>query len=415
MSAPRRRSNAAISRHAAISRNAAISRHAALLTAFTLVLMSGVVFFSAGKAGAEEPDDQSPPRGLARLVAAAEITRAETPDDQSQPNISAADGENSQSTQSEPTDSVVTAEIVNRPEGDTVVTITPNGNGITIKVADNEETQSQAPLWPDNPNKDDPEADPGSQEVGEAIADQQVLVVLNRPTTTRDDGEKHANQWDAWQTTYLELISKGNPFIECEIDHHVPEVEHCWVVDPALVPDPQQAAEADSEDGGRESTPSALPLSPEERWPGRNYQWTDPGPVEEQDSDQPTPVEEQDSDQPTPVEEQDSDQPTPVEEPDSDQPTPVEEQDSSEDTNPLTTTGQNPEDGSEITVVNIPSPTDDPEQRKRNFDLENETLDALDEAGEPYVVCFDDQTYVDMHTGDTVTIPAFCNVIDPSA
>ncbi len=328
--------------------------------------------------------------------------------------------------QGAPADGEVAAEIVNRPEGDNVVSITPNGDRITIKDSNNGETQSDAPLWQDNPNKDEPGADPGSQNIGDTTGDEDVMVVLNRPTTTTDDGEEHTKQWDAWYATYYELVALGNDFIECETGDHVPGGEECWVVDVSLVSETlEEEEEADSDDGGQGSTPSALPLTPEQRWPGRNYQWTDPGPVDEPDTDQTPPVDEPGTDQTPPVDEPGTDQTPPVDEPDTDQTPPVDEPDtdqtppvdepgSGEDANPLTTIGQNPEDGSEITIVNIPSSTNDPEQRKRNFDLENEALDALDEAGEPYVVCFGDETYTDMHTGDTVTIPAFCNVIDPS-
>ena len=351
--------------------NAATPRHAALLIVFALVLTPVGTFWSAGAAKAQTPEGQSPTTsGQARLFAAAGLARAEAPEGQPWQNTVAADAENRPNIQNVLADGVATAEDVSRPEGDNVVTISPNGDGITITGSDNSEAQSEAPLWPDNPRKDDPEADPGSHKVDEAISGQQVLVVLNRPTTTREDGEEHAQQWDAWQTTYLELISNGQSFIECEIDHFVPGVEHCWVVDPTLIPGPTQAEETDNRDGEQGAAPAASTLSPEERWPGRNYQWTDPGQIDGTEFD--------------------------------------------EDANPLITIGRNHEDGSDITVVNIPGDTDDPEQRERNFDLENQTLEELDETGEPYVVCFADQTSTDINTGDTTTIPAFCTVVDPS-
>lgn len=366
--------------------NASIRCGVALLIAFALISMS------VGGAAAQDGDPcQSqvgrvemlremrrvagfPVFGVEMAIAeqalnncrAAQTVRAGVPDGQPQQDLSAADKDSWPIVQEVHTDGVVSVDIVNRPEGDNVVTITPNGDGITITGADDDGTQSEAPLWPDHPQKGDPEADPGSQRVGEAIGGQRTVVVLNRPATTTSDGEEHESQWDAWHTTYLELISNGEPFIECETDHIVPEAESCWVVDPTLVPDPQQAEDADDQGDGQGAKPPEAPLSPEERWPGRNFEWTDPGQVGDPSSDGGTTT--------------------------------------------LTTTGQNPEDGSEITIVNVPSQTDDAEQRKRNFDLENETLDALEAAGEPYVICFDAWTSIDIRTGDTVTIPAYCNV-----
>ena len=318
---------------------------AALLTALALTGLSVAMFSAGGVARAESPGDSSPQSGAA------------------------VDKENWPETEEVLTDGVVTLEIVNRPVGDNVVTITPEDDGITITGADGEDARSQAPLWPDHPGKGDADADPGAQTVGEAIGDGRHLVVLNRPATRKSDGEAHARQWDAWQTTYLELIASGEPFVECETGLSAPEVEQCWVTHPVPVPatEPAQAGE----DGAQETDPAAVAQSLMERWPGLNFQWTDPGQAGGADS--------------------------------------------AEDANPLLTTGQDPDDGAAIVVVNIPRETDDAEQREENFDLEDKTLDALDAAGEPYVVCFPEQTYFSQLSGQMETLPAFCNIVDPSA
>lgn len=265
------------------------------------------------------------------------------------------------------------AAIVTRPTGVNVVTITPDSDGITITDANGEDTQSDAPLWPDNPRKDDPGADPGAEQVDDAVADGENLVVLNRPATATHDGDAHAEQWAAWYTTYWQLVANGVPFVECAT---VP-VEECWVTDPALVPDtgPETTSEPVttpvSETTDNQPSTTLEPAAPEDRWPGRNYEWQDPGPAET---------------------------------------TGFEEG----ETSSLVSTGQNPDDGSEIVIVHVPPPTDDAEQRRKNYDLENETLDALDAIDEPYVICFPETTTIDINTGQPHTTPAFCSVVNPS-
>ncbi len=317
---------------------------------------------------------------LALLVVGSRDVRAETPGEVAPQEPETVDKRNWPSTRKLVTSGGVTVEIVNRPTGDNVVEITPESEGIAIRDAEGVEIRVAAPLWPDHPRNDEPDADPGAAQVDDANGDGQHVVVLNRPSTTTADGDAHASNWAAWHTTYLEMVANGEPFVECELVNAEPASEECWVTRPERVLAAQSPTIDESVDNNNDGqaerndvdpgTVSTLaPESPEQRWTGRNYQYTSPAPVEAPTND--------------------------------------------EQANPLLTAGQHHEDGSDVVIVNVPEQTDDAAQRESNFDLENETLDALDAGGEPYVVCFPEWTTVDINTGDTVTTPAFCSVVSP--
>lgn len=146
-------------------------------------------------------------------------------------------------TQASESRSAGAAVIVVRPTGANVIVITPRSDGITITDADGEATQSDAPLWPDHPRNGDPDADPGGEQLNDALADQDVTILLNRPSTTTHDGEAHAEQWESYYTTYWQLIANGVPFVECAT---IP-VEECWITDPANVPTPEPEATSESD------------------------------------------------------------------------------------------------------------------------------------------------------------------------
>ena len=323
-----------------------------LRTAFALAAAALVMLLGAGVASAESPQE---------------------PDASTFPTV---DKENWPETQAVVTNGGVSVQIVNRPEGANVVTIVPDDDGITVKAAD-AETQSDAPLWPDHPRKDDPGADPGARQLADAIDDESV-VVLDRPATTKHDGEAHANQWDAWHTTFLELVANGEPFVECWLIAGTPPVEECWITDPA----PVAAAESKPADEPADQTPAGTVVEtpadqPADEAPASQvrytdqYEWTAPEQVE-----------------------------APGGEP---------------ETNPLLSISQNPDDGGDIVVVNLHHFTpDDMEEQQRKWEMEEAAMEQLDAAGEPYVVCYPTTTYVDWITGDKHTVPAYCETIYPN-
>ena len=298
----------------------------------------------------------------------------------------AAEKKNWPETTNTVSDGVVTTQIVNRPAGENVVAITPMSDGILITGLDSGVSHSEAPLWPDNPNKGDSDADPGLEIVSDAIGPGQNVIVLTRPTTGQSDAD-HADQWDAWQTTYLELVERGDHFIECEPAHAGLPVEECWVTDPARVPT------QDDQPGDQDDT-----------------QPIDPAPVVVTQTDQP---DSEDTGQPTDPAPEGVVQLGWVENPEWTDPGQVEDSSADETDGPLLTTSQNPDDGSEIVVVNVPKLTDDVEQNEKNGELQSETEDALYDAGAPYMVCFPEETLTDIHTGQPVTTPAFCNTVYP--
>ncbi|MXW26060.1 MAG: hypothetical protein F4Z77_07220 [Dehalococcoidia bacterium] len=110
-------------------------------------------------------------------------------------------------------------EIVDRPEGDSVVTITPNGEQISISRTDADgdggdvtSTDSQPPEWHEYEQ-------PGEIDEGEAHIDETTddasLVVLNYPDSQKGDDD-HADNWESVERTYFELRQRGEPFIVCD-------------------------------------------------------------------------------------------------------------------------------------------------------------------------------------------------------
>ena len=332
---------------------------------------------------ADDPSD--PPTQTPPVVGATSQDQQGDPSPAGSADGDAAEKRNWPETTDTVSDGVVTTQIVNRPAGENVVTITPMSDGILITGLDSEASHSEAPLWPDHPDKGDSDADPGSEIVNDAIGNGQNVIVLTRPTTAQSDAD-HAGQWDAWYTTYLELVARGDPFIDCE-PAHAGLPEECWVTDPARAPTPED--EPASDDHG---------------------QGNDPAPAGQTQTDQSG---NQDNAQPTDTAPAGVEQVGWVVDPGWTDPGQVEDSSSDETDNPLLTTSEDPDDGSEIVVVNAPKLTDDLKQNEKNLELERETVDALYEAGEPYVVCFPEETTIDIHTGEPDTTPAFCDTVYP--
>lgn len=159
-------------------------------------------------------------------------TQACSPEDPPRHDLWTIDGDHRLEEPDPIRDGVVTHEIANRPAGDHVVSITPLSGDIIISGSDLEPSLFPAPLRPDHPEKDDPAFDPGAQRVRDALAGGRNVVVLSRPAGAMDDADARLNEWDAWRTTYLELVASGRPFVECEIRLD-PQVEQCWITDPA--------------------------------------------------------------------------------------------------------------------------------------------------------------------------------------
>ena len=110
-------------------------------------------------------------------------------------------------------------EIVDRPEGGSVVTITPNGEQISISRTDADgdggdvtSTDSQPPEW--HEHEQPGEIDEGEAHIDEAT-DDASLVVLNYPDSQKGDDD-HADNWESVERTYFELRQRGEPFIVCD-------------------------------------------------------------------------------------------------------------------------------------------------------------------------------------------------------
>jgi len=111
-------------------------------------------------------------------------------------------------------------EIVDRPEGGNVVTISPQGTQISIEST---ETGSDGTETPTTTDSDAPEwfeyEQPGETDPGEAnideSTDEESLVVLNYPTSSKGDDD-HADNWQSVESTYFELRERGEPFIVCD-------------------------------------------------------------------------------------------------------------------------------------------------------------------------------------------------------
>jgi len=113
-------------------------------------------------------------------------------------------------------------EIVDRPEGGNVVTISPNGQQISIQRTESDgdgdgdetttTTDSEAPDWFEHEQPG--ETDPGEANIDEST-DEESLVVLNYPTSSKGDPD-HADNWESTESTYFELRERGEPFIVCD-------------------------------------------------------------------------------------------------------------------------------------------------------------------------------------------------------
>jgi len=73
-------------------------------------------------------------------------------------------------------------------------------------------TDSEAPDWFEHEQPD--ETDPGEASIDEST-DEESLVVLNYPTSSKGDPD-HADNWQSVESTYFELRERGEPFIVCD-------------------------------------------------------------------------------------------------------------------------------------------------------------------------------------------------------